>query len=151
MIKHAFTSAVPSLGDPSLVDLNKWNANHLFVPFVVPLVNASVTWTNMPAAATEFTGLPRTKYDLTNADECRIVLDIGVVGAGTLTIQYSTDQATWVNLSPASPAISALNVLVSAWAAVPAGARADVFLRVLGTGGDGVFDPQFRLVQLQVR
>jgi hypothetical protein len=89
---------------------------------------------------------------LTEAIDVRLVVDVGVVGFGgaTLKAQYSTDQAAWNDLTP-TVAIDVLDVRVSAWQAVPAGAKTDVFLRLLGTGGNGIVDPQFRLIQVQVR
>lgn len=152
-IRHKFTSSKPEGADSSVVRPSNWNDDHNFPPLVVPLVNASVTWTNMPNAATEFTGLPRTKYDLTHSDQVRLVVCVGVAtaAAATLKIQYSTDQAAWSDLTSTLGSLNSTGAKAGAWENVPAGAKADVFLRVQGAGGDGTLDPQFRLIQLQVR
>lgn len=153
MIKHAFQSTKPDGNDGAVVRPSNWNEAHNAPPFVCPLVNASTTWTNMPAAATEFIGNPRTMYDLTHADEVRIVVCVGVATANgaTLTIQYSTDETNWSDLTPASPNLNSTGCKNGEWGVVPAGAKSDVFLRILGQGGNGAADPQFRLVQLQVK
>ena len=152
MIRHKKQLTQPDMPDATKVRPSDWNDTHTSPAWVVPMVNASVTWTNMPSAATEFTGLPRTRYDLTSADDVRLIVCVGVAGAAssTLRIQYSTNQSAWVDLTP-TVAVNATGVRESAWAAVPAGAKADVFLRILGQSGDGTVDPQFRLVQLQAR
>lgn len=152
MIRHSFISAKADGADNSLIRPSDWNAVHTSPPFVIPIVGALTTWTNQPATATEFTGTPRTKVDLSAADQVRIVLCVAVVGftGATLAIQYSTDQSAWSTLTTAA-VIDALNVQVSTWTSIPTGAKADVFVRVLGTGGNAVVDPQIKLVQLQVR
>ena len=152
MIRHKFTSPKTDGTDATLVRPTNWNDTHSAPPYVVTLVGASTTWTNMPSAATEFMGTPRTKYDLTNADNVRIVANVGVIGntGATLKIQYSTDETNWFDLT-GTVTVDVLNTRVGAWVAVPAGAKGDVFVRILGAGGNGVIDPQFRLVQLQVQ
>lgn len=121
-------------------------------PVVVPLIGLTLTLTNMAAADGEVANLYRTKVDLTDATECRLVVRVGVQGSANadLRVQYSTNESAWSNLTPEA-AINAVGTVVTAWAAVPAGARGDVFLRVMGKEGDGAADPQIRLVQLQVR
>lgn len=152
MIRHTFVSGKADGLDTTVVRPSDWNATHAAPPITIPLVGALTTWTNMPAAATEFTGTPRTKADLSAVDDVRIVVCVAVVGnaGATLAVQYSTDQNTWATLTETA-GISALNVQVSAWTPIPVGAKGDVFLRVLGTGGNGTIDPQMKLVQLQVR
>jgi len=115
-------------------------------------------WANMPAALTELWGLndSRLRYDLTDATEAR--LQVNVAGAGVsgsqLRIQYSTDQSTWNYLDggtgPAS-AVDAGGISISSWVTITAGAKSDVYLRVIGINGDGATAVQFGLIQLQVR
>ena len=150
-----FQCALPN--DPAAATAGRLTPNRFNVgvvaPFaVIPLIGTTLTWTNMPTAATEFPGLYRTKADLARYDEVRLVARVGVAGtaASTLRIQYSTDQSAWVNLT-ATVACNAIETVVSAWSVMPVGAQADVFLRILGAGGDGALDPQFRLIQLQVQ
>ncbi len=154
-VRHKFILAKPEGGDTSLIRPSNWNDNHSFPPISVTVVGLSATWTNMPNALTEFPNTPRTKYDLANADEVRIVVMVGVIGTAgaTLRFQYSTDQAAWSDLTATVTGLNTTGCKVSAWAVVPAGAKTagDVFIRIAGTGGDGVVDPQFRNIELQVR
>jgi hypothetical protein len=41
--------------------------------------------------------------------------------------------------------------MTSSWATLAAGATADVMLRIIGNSGDGVTDPQFGRIDIQVR
>lgn len=153
MIRHAHVSQ--QADDPEaegLIRPSDWNAAHVGVPENITLLAAPATWTNQPAADTELPGTYRSKADLTFADEVRVVVSLAVGGAAgaTVRLQYSTNQTQWADLTP-SVSITASGAAASAWAAVPAGAKTDVFLRVLGAGGNAVVDPQFRNVQLQVR
>jgi acid phosphatase family membrane protein YuiD len=121
-------------------------------PVVIPLLQASITLTNQAAADTEVVGNYRTKVDLTNATDVRLVVrEVGTGAAGAdLRVQYSTDESAWTNLTPEA-AINATATVVTAWTAVPVGAKGDVFLRMMVKDGDGVADPALRLVQVQVR
>jgi len=122
--------------------------------------NAELTtiWPNMPAAQTEFFGATsmRTKYDLTNATQARLLVNVGPVAGvagSTLRVQFSTDQTTWNDLvtGGASVAINSAGTLqVSAFGNIVAGAKADVFLRIVGENGNGTADPRFGTVELQV-
>lgn len=116
------------------------------------LVNDDVkTWTNMPAAETEYVSpnagyTYRLKVDLTNASSARLSTFIGTNGfAGSkLKLQYSTDQAAWVDTG-AEVALDAgaTTLSVGSYASIPAGAKADVFLRIVGIAGNGIVDPSF--------
>ncbi len=131
--------------------------------FIVPLNMSfgSVAWTNMPAALTELNGANRSrvKVDLTSATEVRVTAAVSVVGAAgaAYRVQYATDgdaQGTWAYLdggSGPSVTIDALNGRVSPWVTLVAGARADVWLRVVGINGDGAADPIVGNVALAVR
>lgn len=153
-IKHKHVATQPEGPDSSVVRPSNWNDGHDHPPFVVPIVGSSVTWTNMPSAATEFIGNPRTKYDLTHADEVRLVACTGgtaPVAGATLKIQYSTDESAWSDLTTELAVNGTVGTKAGTWQAVAAGAKSDVFLRILGEGGNGTVDPQFRSVHLQVR
>jgi hypothetical protein len=123
-------------------------------PFVVTVCGSGVAWTNQPAGVTELFGGTdfRTKVDLTNYTQVRMTARVGVVGAATavLRLQYSTDEAAWVNLT-SNLAINATGVKASAWENLPAGAKADVFIRVVGEGGNAAADPRIGTVTLQVK
>jgi hypothetical protein len=108
----------------------------------------------MPAALTELLGTAdrRVRVDLTDCDKCRLTTRVVTVGAAAavLKVQYSTDEAAWADLTPAV-AVNTTGAKATAWAAVPAGARGDVFLRVVGQSGDGAADPVFGQILLEAR
>jgi len=109
----------------------------------------------MPSATTELFGAPRnrTKVDMTSASQARYLLNVSTAGTATATlrVQYSTDQTSWTDLPGATAAINTTGLKVSAFTAVPAGAKQDVFLRVVGQNGDGVADPGFGVSSLQYK
>ena len=113
------------------------------------------SWANMPAAETEFRNAlnTRTKVDLTNSTQSRITVRQAIVAyAGSqLKVKYSTDDATWYDLCVVSLSTIANQTLAGTWTNVPAGAKADVFVRVVGIGGNGTADPSFGLITLQVK
>jgi hypothetical protein len=123
--------------------------------------NADLTtiWPNMPNALTEFFGATsmRTKFDLTNATQARFLVNVGPTAGSagsTLSVQWSTNQTTWNDLVTGGlsvPITGANTLQVSALGNIVAGAKADVFLRVVGAGGNGTVDPRFGNVQLQVK
>jgi hypothetical protein len=120
----------------------------------VVLVNPAFIWTNMPAAETELVNNAsvRFKIDLTGYTEYRWMVNVNVVGAATadLRVQYAADDVTYADLS-SEIAINTLGRKVTAWEALPVGARADVFLRVMGKQGNGTADPNLSQLRLQVR
>lgn len=116
-------------------------------------------WVNMPAALTELFGnaLFRQKFDLTNFTQFRILAQIIAVGFGSslLRVQYSTDGITWLGLenggnSNISVVLNSLGLVVSAWGNLVL-ARQDVFLRIAGSGGNGVADPVFGNISIQFK
>jgi hypothetical protein len=129
------------------------------IPEAIGFNVCCTTWTNQPSALTEFNAntFRRLKFELTNATQARLVVDMAIAGAAVpakLRAQYSTDQTTWNYLDgSAGPSvdINATGVRTSSWVTLAAGAKADVFLRLVGLSGDGVADPQFSLVQLQAK
>jgi hypothetical protein len=131
-----------------------WQRIGLALPTVLALLAAPVTWTNMPSATTEFGASQyRTRVDLSKAQKIRLVASMQVAGVSgsQLWLQYSTNQSTWVDLMANRLPVSTTGVNESAWEDVPAGALADVFIRVMGSGGNGTLDPQFRRIELQAR
>jgi hypothetical protein len=120
----------------------------------IPIVTNAFAWTNMPAADTELAGsaFARFKVDLTGFNEYRFKVTVNVVGAAgaDLRVQYSTDDSTFADLSGEID-ISTLGRKVTAWGALPAGAKADVFLRVMGKQGNGAADPNLSQIRLEVR
>jgi hypothetical protein len=115
-------------------------------------------WSNQPAGLTELFGttVGRVKADLTDAAQVRLHSNVGQAGAGAaaLRVQYSSDQSVWTYLDGGtgpSVSISTTGLKVSTWVTVVAGAKADVFLRVVGINGDSSADPSFGNVVLQVK
>lgn len=97
--------------------------------------------------------------DLTYAVQARIVVRIATTAftAGTkLAFQYSTDETTWNYLDAASgPSVlvaTTNQVAVSAWVNLAAGAKADVFVRLVGVAGDNTVNSAVvGPIMLQVR
>lgn len=120
----------------------------------------NITWSNMPAADTEFGSTTyRTRVDLTNSNEFRLVIRYsgGTVTAGAdCRLQYATTEAgAWTNLDggagPELDISGAVGTKTSAWASVDGGAKADVYIRMMCKQGNGANDPQFRGVHFQIR
>jgi hypothetical protein len=118
-------------------------------PYKLCLAAGASTWTNMPAALTEFLGLlhHRQRADLTDADRCRLCVRVSTVGfnGANLKVQYSADESAWSDLT-ATVALAPAGTKATAWTDVPAGARGDVFL-----GGNGTADPVVGTITLEVR
>jgi hypothetical protein len=120
-----------------------------------------IVWSNMPSgtaiwlnSGTTLTNDSTQRADLTDRTECRLSFALQIAGSGATTqlrVQYSLDGATnWTDLVT----VSALNVTglkASAWTALPAGAQADVFLRLVGQNGNATADPRFSPIVLEVR
>lgn len=121
--------------------------------------SSSVTWTNMPAAVTEFLGAAtaRFKVDLSGVEQFRIVVLQQVAGfAGAdLNLQYSLNNSTFQAADTGGAGEldvgTGTGVKVGAWASLVDAARQDVWLRLVGKQGDGVVDPQWRQVAVQFR
>lgn len=128
--------------------------------FVGPSLNSTAAnqWLNQPAAATEMfsaTQAIRTRIDMTYATDVRAVVRVsntaGVAGA-VIYFEYSANGAAWTNLGLPNIAINTANTTTTtAWTAVPVGAKGDMYIHVMGSGGDGVADPILKMVQLQFR
>jgi hypothetical protein len=126
-------------------------ASLLCVPLVADA--AGVTLTNMLAALGFFNASHRyaTKVELTNFTQVRLVVNKqGTAGAAAskIILRYRTafdaTAANWLDIgaSEVSCAINVQNTVVaSAWINLVAGAKADVFICPLMSGGDGVLDP----------
>jgi hypothetical protein len=160
-VQHKFQSAKGDGGDASLVRPSNWNDDHDHVPFHVPIMfegSALQPWSNLGAGPTELVAPKmRTAADLTHATAARVVIAQGVVGVtGRCRIEYSTDQATWLQLGDTGQVdvafgTTANKVYVGAWQTLATGAKGDVFLRAVGVGGNGTEDPSVWSIELQVR
>lgn len=125
---------------------------------------ASLTWTNQPAAATFLNGASRTviRKDLSAFTQARLV----VMKAGTnatagakLHLRYNASNNFTVGnyLQIGASAAASVNIdtadtmLTSAWVDLAAGAKADVYLAVVGEGGDGATSPVFGSIVAEFR
>jgi hypothetical protein len=120
-------------------------------------------WSSMPSALTE---LPspnslsgsryRTKADLTNVTQARLIVGVGSAGSTNAKIraQYSTDQTTWNYLdgsSGPSVDINTTGLKVSSWINLAAGAHGDRFLRIVGISGDASASPNLGRIDVQAK
>ncbi|MGE0757069.1 MAG: hypothetical protein AB7O38_08615 [Pirellulaceae bacterium] len=124
---------------------------------------ASVTWTNMPAADTNFGGNSSriTRFDLTPFTQCRLVVNKAGTAANAgakLHLRYYTASSLTVGdylqigTSEVSVAVDTTNtILSSSWIDLASGAKADVYLNVVGSGGDGAISPVFGTIKMQFR
>lgn len=116
--------------------------------------NASVTFTDMPAAATLLgasTGRNVWKADLTGYTDCKFVSQVGTAGPVSslaeikYTSSYSTTVGNYAQLGNATPITNALQpgatVYDSGWVAIVEAAKGVVYLGMVTTGGDGALDP----------
>src|SRR3989337_1931817 len=129
----------------------------LRVPLAIPVL-AALAWTNMPSAlsfwlstASVAKGVERT--DLTGYTQVRLrVNKQGTAGAAAskLILRYKASPFTQVvanycdiGASEVSVAVKVKNTyLDTAYITLVAGAKADVFLALLGSGGGGALDPR---------
>lgn len=138
--------------------------SYVVIPvYFLPQITSSIgtltvgQWANMPAALTELFGSTgyRTKFDLSGFAQIRLLAHVATAGrtGSKLSVQYSTDQTTWQYIDGSGAISSALIVglQVSAWASIVAAAQADVFLRVVGIGGDGAINPVLGNITIQAR
>lgn len=129
-------------------------AGQLLVPLQAATA-AAITWTNMPLAATFLFGSHRhiLKADLSTYTQCRLVVNkqtVAGAAASKLILRYRTTFSVTVGdysdigTSEVSVAVNVTNTVLSTnWVNLATGAKADVFITVVGSGGDGVLDPTF--------
>lgn len=138
----------------------------LTTALIVPIwkVIGDQIWTDMPAAATLAFGTNRkvVSVDITGFKQVRLVLNkSGVAGfAGSKMIaRYKTGSLSAtagdysdLGTSEVSVAVDvATTVLTSAWTDIATGAKGDVLLAIVGSGGNGTVDPTFGSCELQFR
>ena len=128
--------------------------------------NSNLTWTSMPAAETVLGGTSAgiIRADLTGYSECRLVARQGTAGASgakliaryNASLYAATTIANWsanIGTSEVSvPIDSASNTFqASSWIPLASGAKADVTIAIVGSGGDGATSPVFGGIALEVR
>lgn len=123
-----------------------------------------VTWATMPAAETIFLGSARwnqvAQADLSNYTQCRLSFVIGAAGVSGAKIKakfataFSTTVGSYSDLgtSEVSCVLTAGSTHASSgWVNLAAGAKADIFLILTGSGGDGVVSPTIGNAHIQFR
>jgi hypothetical protein len=129
-------------------------ASRLYIP--LNGAGTSVAWTNMASAAqllfAASAGIIR--VDLTNYVSGRLLVNkLATAGATNSRIflrywtGYTQTAATYIDIGltgAISVAVNNTNTFTTtAWQALTGGAKADVFVTIIGTGGDGTLDPAF--------
>lgn len=159
-IRHKFASAVVDAGNAGEVGPDEWNDDHDHVPmhYLLAAGDGLTVHTNLVAAYAEVLApRTRTRIDLTRASEVRLAASQGAVGVtGRLRLEYSTDQTTWLAAAAAGQVdlafgTTANRAIVGAWTALAAGAKADVWVRLMVGAGNTTEDPSWYGVELQVR
>lgn len=128
---------------------------------------APVVWTAQPSALTEFLGAMRhrLKFDLSACtaqaglskfNQARLMVNVTAAGAthAKTRVQYSIQGLVWHyldGLALPSVGINTTGIKVSTWIDLADGAKADVYLRLVGIDGDGIANPAFGLIAVQVR
>lgn len=124
---------------------------------------AAIVSTNMPAADREWllgTVITYRRYvDLTDATEGRLMLIQNAAASATtatVRLQYSLDDGgAWADMGPerALSTATAANgtMLKGAWTPIAAGAKADVLIRMMMSGGNGTADPSFFAAHAEFR
>lgn len=124
---------------------------------------AALALTNMAAALGFLAASHRfaTKADLTAFTQVRLIVNkqaTAGAAASKIILRYitafSTTPASWLDIgaSEVSVAINVQNtVLATAWINLVAGAKADVFICPLMSGGDGALDPAIGHVEAQFK
>lgn len=152
------------IADSAQTTGRKWGTR----PVQVALMHwgGGVTWTNMPAAANIFVNYVGhiNWFDATNYTEVRFVVNYLTAGsAGSkLILRYATSfpagggsaaNYSDIGTSEVSCSISAAGptLVKSSWIALASGAKADLVLCVVGSGGDGIVDPQFYDISAEFR
>jgi hypothetical protein len=122
-----------------------------------------ITWASMPSALTMYAGVTYgiRQADLRNFTQARLVHRRGTTAGATgskIIVRYRTGAAsdTPTDYSDFSTELSVpltgTNANVdSGWIDLPAAAKADVFLALLGSGGNGTASPTFGVIELQFR
>lgn len=151
VLRSSGVGAVPAYGRVSLTHIIHGNGG------------TAATWTNMPAAATLLFGanLHIRKLDLTNYTQARLVMTkgsvAGVAGSKIILRYYTAWSATasdYLDIGTSEISLATdggADGLVSSWVNLAAGAKADVWIGVIGTGGDGAVDPTFGTISAEFR
>lgn len=128
----------------------------IHVMYLGPTANAQ--WTDMPSALAFMYNLSRAaRTDLTGRRMVRLTATVHTAGHTTAKLilryrtAYSTTASDYLDMTTeCSVSIAATGGVASAWIALPSGAKGDVYLTVLGSGGNGTADPLFSSVNIEL-
>lgn len=119
---------------------------------------SSYTYSNLPEVLTAASSYLRRKVDLTGAVQYRIVVTQATAGyAGSkLRLKYSKNNSTWLDIDTVAYAGdldvgTGTGVKTGTWVDIASDAKQDVWLQLFGHSGDGVVDPAFRQIQIQIK
>jgi len=145
---------------PDGPNIRYWYAGNTYfigAPFCV--FAATTEWQDMPAepsvllgeAGIQSSGAPYLGPGLVRL--AARVVNPGAPGA-ELRPQYSTDKSSWTYLEGVALSIGTPGIKVSDWVDTPSAMYKDrgytlIYVRVIGSGGDGVADPSFSGVAFQ--
>lgn len=139
------------------------------IPQVITLNTTAGTAAAIPAAVTEgvvgtVSTVRRCKVDLSNATQGRMSIRVstGTALAGQKWgVQYSADESTWFWIKGTASATTPTTdeyvsgevgaTLTTAWVNLPAGAKADVFLRIVSVDGNASATGAVGQVTLQAK
>jgi hypothetical protein len=148
------TISAPENGQVLVYSASLWTneTRQLRAAFTADIAN---TWANMPNAVTFFDSSAAfiQEIDLSGFYQCRLLVNkLGTSGAAAskLILRYRTAYSQTataysdIGTSEVSVATNVTNTyLDSGWITLAAAARANVFVTVLGSGGDAAADPIF--------
>lgn len=131
------------------------------VQWRVMVSNTTATFTNQPAAETEYLNgtQSRTRVDLASVTQARFKLRVATastVGGAKLYPKYSTDDSAFAELASTATqldiAIDSTGTKETSWVNVATGAKVNsAILSVFGSGGDGAADPVMGNVLVEFR
>lgn len=152
--------AITSSGSVISIEITAGGAGAVHNPIVIPFIMTGLNngWYGIPTGVTEFfeTINSRTKFDLTNRTQARLVVPINGGNVDLkIRVQYSTNQVDWDYLDgDAGPSCDTcwLGLNVSGWVTLTEGAKADVYLRLVAyNSSEGVLNCDFGNIVLQVK
>lgn len=117
---------------------------------LIRLCVAARTYTNQGAGPTESSTADRAVVDLTGRTNARILGHVSTQGStAVFKVQYSIDGSAWSDLTNTIAALGT-GLKASASAAIPAGAKQLVLLRIVATGGNATEDPVLNAVTVEI-
>lgn len=114
-----------------------------------------IVWLNQSSSVQEFKGATyhRTKYIMDGTTELRLIANVSTPGASGsyITAQWSSNLVSWnfftTGSDPRCP-IDVTGFQESPWSVITTGSVGDLYIRIVGSGGNGIADPSIALVAL---